>query len=95
MSDKRGRQLDARHVAHAHERAVRIGAHDDGAEFLDAGQTPLGLDGELELLVRQRGWAPMRPIAACMFCACSALAMSAGVSPKLVRRSVSSQTRML
>ena len=50
-----GAKLDPRDVAHAHERAVRVGAHDDVAELLDGGEPALGLDVELELLVGQRG----------------------------------------
>ena len=44
-------QLHARHVAHAQHGAVRVGAHDDGAELLGAGEAPLGLQVDLELRV--------------------------------------------
>ena len=49
-----GAEIDPRDVAHAHERAVGIGAHDDAAELLGAGQAALGLDVELKLLIGQR-----------------------------------------
>ena len=92
----RAAELDAADVAHAHERAVRVGAHDDVGELLGLGQPALGLDVELELLRRRVGWAPMRPTAAWMFWPWSAVG-------DVVRRQAevpssgrcSSQTRML
>src|ERR1700686_3195248 len=47
------RELDAGNVADAHERTVRIGAHDNRPEFLDVCETALGLDIQLKLLVGQ------------------------------------------
>jgi hypothetical protein len=47
-------KLDAGDVAHPHERAVRVGAHDHGTELLDGRQAALGLDADLKLLVGQR-----------------------------------------
>ena len=41
------------------------------------------------------GWAPVRPTAACTFWPWIAWTTSFGVIPRLVRRSVSSHTRML
>ncbi len=41
------------------------------------------------------GWAPMRPTAACTFCARMALITSVGVSPSAVSWSDDSQMRML
>ena len=48
------RQFDARHITDADKRAVRLGTQNDAAEFLDRAEAPLCLDGQLELLVRQR-----------------------------------------
>ena len=46
-------ELDARHVAHAHDRAVDVGAHDDVAELLLVGQPALGSHRIGELLARR------------------------------------------
>ena len=88
-------QLDARHVADAQHRAVRIGAQHDVAELLRRGQAPLGLHVELELRVRcWSGRAPMRPTGACTFCAWIAAMMSDGDRFRLARRWVSNQMRI-
>ena len=42
-------QLDPGDVANPHERAVRVGADDDGLELLGLGQAALGLDVDLQL----------------------------------------------
>jgi hypothetical protein len=46
-----GPQLDARDIAQAQHRSVGIGAHDDILELGNAGEPPLGLHVELQLLV--------------------------------------------
>ncbi len=50
-----GAQLQARDIAEAQDRAVRIGADDDVFELRDGRQTSLGLNVELELLVVGNG----------------------------------------
>ena len=47
-------QLDARHVAQPHRRAVRLRAQQDGLEFLGRLQPRLRGDGRVELLARHR-----------------------------------------
>ena len=95
QSALRGAELDARDVAHPHERAVRIGAHHDGAELLDGGEAALGLDVELELLVGQRR---LRADAADRGLDVLALERVGDVArrqPEARQRSVSSHTCML
>ena len=51
---RQGAELDARDVAEAHDRAVRIQAHDDLRELLRRQEPPLGADRVRELLALRR-----------------------------------------
>jgi len=89
-----GAELDARDVAHLEDRAVRIGAHQDGAELLRIREPAGGADVELVGGVVARRLRPDAPERRDLVLRADGVHDVGRVRPSAVRRSVSNQMRM-